>query len=70
MTPNQITSLDAAMMLLFQTGRQLRDASEFPRSALRDLLGFQCQERGNGQLQAMPPEDSSNGHSRLKRLFS
>jgi hypothetical protein len=33
MTPNQITSLDAAMAILFQPGCQWRGASEFFRSA-------------------------------------
>ena len=33
MTPNPVTSLDAAMSLLFHIGRQWRGASEFLRWA-------------------------------------
>jgi hypothetical protein len=34
MTPNPITSLDAAMMLVFHAGRQRRGVSEFQRWAV------------------------------------
>ena len=37
MTPNPITSLDAAMTILFHIGRSRRGASEFHRSAYSAL---------------------------------